>query len=181
MFHSNIRLCGLLRLTLSLVCIAAIGGCAAPNTTRMVPDTDPQWSLQTGKSIRAVTVRGVAKSHWADASATREQIYDVVVETLAGSGFFSSVGAGAGDLNLEVELLSQRHNASTLMNYTGSMTATYRFMDSEGEVIWTSTIESSGSSSALSGIKRTTESRERTVNANMTTLLNELNDSWSKQ
>ena len=182
MLQSNVRQTGLARLALSVICMGAISGCAGLNPTNMVPDIDTQWSLQTGKSIRTVAVRGERESVWGGALyAQKEQIHAVVVETLTASGFFSSVGTGAGDLNLEVVVRSQDQDVGSFLQYTGRMTVTYRFTDINGEAVWSATLESSGSSRAFSGATRTTEARERTVKANLTALLNELNKSWKKQ
>jgi len=179
MQHSTVRHSSFLRSALSVICIAAISGCSGLNTVNMIPDNDTQRSLQTGKSIRAVEVRGEQESVWGGALyATQEQIHAAVVETLTRSGSFSSVDAGAGDLNLEVVVRSQGQDVGLLMQYTGKMTMTYRFTDTAGNAIWSITLESSGSSRAFAGAKRTTEARERTVKANLTALLDELNKSW---
>jgi len=147
----------------------------------MIPDTDTRLSLQTGENIRTVSVRGEQKSVWGGASyATKEQIHVAVVETLTGSGFFSSVDLGEGDLNLEVVVRSQGQDVGMLLQYTGKMTVTYRFTDTAGDAVWSATLESSGSSKAFSGATRTAEARERTVKANLSALLNELNKSWKK-
>ena len=180
MQQNTIQPSGFVVLVFSVICTGAIGGCAGPNSTNMVPDADSQRSLQTGKAIRAVVVRGEQDSVWGGAAyAKKEQIHAAVVETLTRSGFFSSVGAGQGDLDLEVIVRSQGQDVSAfLLQYTGKMTATYRITDSAGDTVWSTTLESSGSSKAFSGAKRTTEARERTVKANLAAMLNELNKSW---
>lgn len=181
MLQSNVRQRGFARLAISIICIGAISGCAGPSPTNMIPDTDTRLSLQTGENIRTVSVRGEQKSVWGGASyATKEQIHVAVVETLTGSGFFSSVDLGEGDLNLEVVVRSQGQDVGMLLQYTGKMTVTYRFTDTAGDAVWSATLESSGSSKAFSGATRTAEARERTVKANLSALLNELNKSWKK-
>lgn len=182
MRHRNVRLSALARLAFGVICIVVVSGCAGPSAINMVPDTDTQRSLQTGESIRTVAVRGEQESVWGGAAyATKEQIQTAVVDALAASGFFSSVDAGAGGLNLEVIVRSQGQDVGLLLQYTGKMTVTYRFTDAAGDAVWSATLESSGSSKAFSGATRTTEARERTVKANLTALLDELNKSWKKQ
>ncbi len=179
MQHSIVRNSWFSRSAFSVFCLVAISGCAGLQTTNMVPDNDTARSLQTGKSIRAVEVRGEQESVWGGSlNATKEQIHAAVVETLTRSGSFGSVDSGAGDLNLEVVVRSQGQDVGALLQYTGTMTVTYRFTDTAGKAIWSTTLESSGSSRAFAGATRTTEARERTVKANLTAFLDELNKSW---
>ncbi len=180
MQQRNCRVSGLIKLILSTIVLSAASGCAGPNAANMVPDADTQLALQTGKSVRTVTVRGEQDSVWGGAAyAKKEQIHTAAVETLTRSGVFSSIDAGRGDLDLEIIVRSQGQEVTSfLLQYTGKMTVTYRFTDTAGDAVWSTTLESSGSSKAFSGAKRTTEARERTVKANLTALLNELNKSW---
>lgn len=181
MLQSNVRQKRFARLALCVVCLGALSGCGSLNSKNMVPDIDTQWSLQTGKSIRIVAVRGEQESIWGGPLyVQKEQIHAVVVEALTASGFFSSVDTGAGDLNLEVVVRLQSQDAG-LFPYTGRMTVTYRFTDTSGEAVWSATLKSSGSSNAISGVTRTIVARERTVKANVTAFINELNKSWGKQ
>ncbi len=181
MLQSNVRQNRFARLALCVICLGTLSGCGGLNPKNMVPDIDTQWSLQTGKSIRTVAVRGERESIWGGPLyAQKEQIHFVVVEALRASGFFTSVDTGAGDLNLEIFVEEQSQDPG-LFPYTGRMAVTYRFTDTNGEAVWSATLNSSGSSNALSGVTRTIVARERTVKANVTAFINELNKSWGKQ
>lgn len=168
-----------MKVAFSLLGLTVISGCGGLSTANMIPDAGSQASVHTGKSIRVVSVRGEQDSVWGGALyANAEQIHAAVVETLSQSGSFASVDSGIGDLDLEVVVRSQGQGVGAMLQYTGEMTATYRFTDTTGKTIWLTTLESSGSSRAIAGAKRTTEARERTVKANLTAFLSELNTSW---
>jgi len=179
MIHTIAQKNGHVFLMLSVLCLGAVAGCTGVNSANMVPELNSQLLRESGRSIRSVTVRGEQDSVFGGPSyATPEQIHSAVVSALSQSGFFQSVDADQGDLDLSVIVRSQGQDVSKMLEYAGKITMTYRFTDTAGNVTWSKTLESTGSSHAFAGAKRTTEARERTVKANLTALLAELNETW---
>jgi hypothetical protein len=164
---------------LGILGLAMLTACTGPNAVNMVPDPGAQTVRQFGSSVRPVTVSGEQESVWGGpAYITPEQLHSAVVAALSQFGAFGSVDEGEGDLELAVIVRSQGQKVSMLLEYAGQITVTYRFTDASGAVVWLKTLESSGSSHAFAGATRTTQARERTVKANLTALLSELEKSW---
>ncbi len=162
-----------------ILALSLFSGCASLDVTQMVPDAPTTAFKNTGQSIRTISVRGEQDSVWGGPSyAKKEEIHEAVALSLSGSGLFGSVDRGQGDLELLVLVRSQDQKVSLMLEYTGLLTVTYRFSDQNGNVVWTKTLESSGSSHAFSGATRTRVGRERTVKANLTALLSEIEASW---
>lgn len=162
------------------VTILLTSGCAGPNAQRMVPQLSTSSEFTTNQSIRTIRVRGEKDEVFGGpAFATKEQIFEATQSTLRQSGLFNSVNNGEGDIDLNVIVRSQGQDVSSMLEYRGIITITYRFTNTDGEIIWLKTLESGFSSHAFSGATRTVEAREGCVRENMMALIQSIKANWA--
>lgn len=169
------------RVMLLACCYLALTGCAGLDSKNMAAQLDQSVTISnTGQSIADIEIRGEREEVFGGpAFATKEQILDAARVTLRNSGLFNSVDEGQGSLTLHIIVRSQNQTHTTMLEYTGIITITYRFADTHGDVVWFKTYETEFSSHAFSGATRTVEAREGSVRENLASLIEGINSSWT--
>jgi hypothetical protein len=173
------------RIRLSVLCAMVpfvVWGCKSISPEEMVPKSAAQAGLSVGKSVRVMAVTGDRESSFGGPSfITNEQFKKALSITLQQSHLFNEVGGDLGDLDLLATIRSQDQRVSRGLQYTATMTVTYRFLDRAGKVVWTGSYDSEYSSVAFSGAARTVNAREGCARENLAALVQGIKDEWLKK
>ncbi len=106
---------------------------------------------------------------------------EALVKTLQNSGLFSDVSTNHGDLKLYATILVEKQvDAAMTIQYTADMAISYKFLDQNSNVVFSTTFETEYSSMAFSGATRTLHAHEGSARQNLASLLNAIQNQWPR-
>lgn len=158
-----------------------IWSCSSLEPARMTPEAVAVSTMKVGGSVRVMDVTGGKKPQFGGPMMIdNDQYKKALTLALQQSGLFNRVGSDAGDMDLYATIRSQDQKVSRGLQYTATMVVNYKFMDSAGNVVWSSSYNSEFSSTAFSGAARTIGAREGSVRENLTALVRGIQEQWPR-
>jgi hypothetical protein len=171
--------------TLSLLTVLLFisGGCAWVNTERMTPQVGANLERKDNRTIRVADVTWGKKSYFGGADfVDNEQFKKTLILALNKSGLFGAVNTDQADLDLYATIQSQDQKVSRGgLQYTATITVSYKITDRAGNVVWLKTYDSESSSMNFSGVVRGVYSREGAARENLTAFLRDIREQWPKK
>jgi hypothetical protein len=167
-----------------LACVAAspliVSACGL-DTDSMVPEAPSQSANAIGHSVRVMDVALESKTEFSiwetqPTAVDSDQFREALMRALKKANLFSDVSVDHGDIDLYAAIRLQSQTG--MLPVTSKLLVTYKFTDTSGNTIWTTSYESESSSNAISGLERVSNAREGSVRENLAALVKGIQQHW---